>query len=59
MPRGQLDASVSDDGIIELPHDGLDAQFFGARLSPDGKRVALTTNTNAAGARLVVLELQQ
>ena len=40
-------------------HDGLDAQFFGARLSPDGKRVALTTNTNAAGARLVVLELQQ
>jgi uncharacterized delta-60 repeat protein len=54
---GQLDTSVSEDGILELPHDGLDAQFFGAKLSPDGKRVALTTNTNAAGARLVVLDL--
>ena len=57
--EGKLDSSVSGDGIVELPHDGLDAQFFGARLSPDGKRVALTTNTNAGGARLVVLELQQ
>jgi uncharacterized delta-60 repeat protein len=55
---GQLDTSVSEDGIIELPHDGIDAQFFGAALSPDGKRVALTTNSNAAGARLVTLEVQ-
>ena len=57
--EGRLDATVSDDGIIELPYDGLDAQFFGAKLSPDGKHVALTTNTDAAGARLVVLELQE
>jgi uncharacterized delta-60 repeat protein len=53
---GQLDTAVSDDGIIELPHDGIDSQFFGAKLSPDGKRIALTTNNNKAGARLVVLE---
>jgi uncharacterized delta-60 repeat protein len=55
---GQLDASVSDDGIIELPRDGIDAQFFGASLSPDGKHIALTTGNHAAGARLVVLEIQ-
>lgn len=57
--KGQLDASVSEDGIIELPNDSLNAQFFGAKLSPDGKHVALTTNTDAGGARLVVLELQE
>ena len=55
---GQLDASVSDDGIIELPSDAIDAQFFGAALSPDGKHVALTTNNHASGARLVVLEIE-
>ncbi len=54
---GQLDPSASEDGIVELPNDTVDAQFFGAALSPDGKRVALTTNAHAAGARLVVLEL--
>jgi hypothetical protein len=55
---GQLDASVSDDGIIELPHDGVDAQFFGASLSADGTHIALTTNSHAAGARLVILEVE-
>ncbi len=54
---GQLDPSAGEDGIIELPNDTLDAQFFGAALSPDGKRIALTTNAHASGARLVVLEL--
>ncbi|HMR52823.1 MAG TPA: delta-60 repeat domain-containing protein [Amaricoccus sp.] len=55
---GQLDAGVSDDGIIELPHDSVDSQFFGAALSDDGSRIALTTNANVAGARLVVLDVQ-
>jgi uncharacterized delta-60 repeat protein len=55
---GQLDTSVSDDGILELPNAGIDAQFFGARLSADGKHVALTTNSNKAGARLVLLEVE-
>jgi uncharacterized delta-60 repeat protein len=55
---GELDPSASEDGIVELPNDTLDAQFFGAVLSPDGKRVALTTNNHKAGARLVVLELE-
>lgn len=54
---GQLDPTASEDGIVELPSDALDAQFFGAALSPDGKHVALTTNNHAAGARLVVLEI--
>ena len=35
---GQLDAGVSDDGILELPNDAVDAQFFGAALSADGKQ---------------------
>ena len=55
---GQLDPSVSEDGILELPHEGLDAQFFGAELSADGKRIALTTNNHKVGARLVILEIE-
>jgi uncharacterized delta-60 repeat protein len=55
---GQLDTGVNDDGIIELPHDGIDSQFFGAALSQDGELIALTTNSNAAGARLGILEVQ-
>ena len=57
--NGQLDTSVSGDGIIELPNDALNAQFFGAAVSPDGKHVALSTNNDKAGARVVVLELQE
>ena len=52
---GQIDTSVSGDGILELPNDSVDSQFFGASLSPDGARLALTTNNNKAGARLVIL----
>lgn len=55
---GKLDTTVSDDGIIALPNDTVTSQFFGATVSPDGKHVALTTNNNKAGARLVLLELQ-
>ncbi len=54
---GQPDQSVFGDGIIELPSDVVDSQFFGAALSADGKRVALSTNSNANGARLVVLKV--
>jgi uncharacterized delta-60 repeat protein len=57
--KGQLDTSVSEDGIIALPNDVVSAQFFGAVVSPDGKHVALSTNNNAGGARLVLLELQE
>lgn len=55
---GKLDAGVGEDGIIKLPNEAIDSQFFGAALSADGSRVALTTNANAAGARLVVLEIK-
>ncbi|MNL65172.1 hypothetical protein D3C87_1894660 [compost metagenome] len=55
---GKPDASVSDDGIIELPSDKVSAQFFGAALAPDGKHIALSTNNNKAGARLVVLAIK-
>ena len=53
---GQLDERVFGDGIIELPDPTISSQFFGLALSPDGDRVALTTNTNDAGARIVVLK---
>lgn len=55
---GKLDTTVSEDGILELPNDALNAQFFGVALSPDGKHVALSTNNDKGGARVVILELQ-
>ncbi|HEY0854304.1 MAG TPA: hypothetical protein VGD86_05715, partial [Devosia sp.] len=54
---GKLDTSVSGDGILELPNDAVNAQFFGVDVSPDGKSVALSTNNDKAGARVVVLSL--
>jgi uncharacterized delta-60 repeat protein len=54
---GKLDTSVSEDGILALPDDTVSAQFFGAAVSPDGKNLAVSTNNNAGGARLVVLNL--
>lgn len=57
--EGQLDTSVSEDGVLELPNEAVSAQFFGAAVSPDGKHVALSTNNNAGGARLVVLDLAE
>jgi uncharacterized delta-60 repeat protein len=54
---GQLDTTVSDDGIIALPNDTVSSQFFGAAVSPDGTQVALSTNNNKAGARVVILGL--
>ncbi|MEM1264307.1 MAG: hypothetical protein AAGH76_18045 [Pseudomonadota bacterium] len=53
---GQLDQRVFGDGIVELPDDTISSQFFGIALSPDGNRVALSTNTDDAGARLVILK---
>jgi hypothetical protein len=55
---GQLDTTVDADGIIQLGHPTINSQFFNAVLSPDGTRIAMVTNANAAGARLVVLEVQ-
>jgi uncharacterized delta-60 repeat protein len=54
---GQLDTTVSEEGILELPNAALNAQFFGVALSPDGKHVAISTNNDKAGARIVVLAL--
>ena len=53
---GQPDTSVFGDGIIELGHNVVGSQFFGAAISPDGTRVAMTTNYNENGARLVVIK---
>jgi uncharacterized delta-60 repeat protein len=56
-----LSANGSSVGIIELPHATINSQFFGAALSEDGSRVAMTTNADAtngpSGARLVVLQV--
>lgn len=53
---GQPDTRVFGDGIIELPDDTITSQFFGLALSPDGSRVALSTNTDDAGARVVIVK---
>lgn len=55
--EGQPDVSVFGDGIVELPSATVDSQFFAAALSPDGKRVAMTTNSHPNGARLVILKV--
>ena len=52
---GELDTSVSDDGIVLLTNQQSNSQFFNVALSPDGTRIAVTTNDNEAGARLVIL----
>ena len=57
-----LNANGGVNGILELPNT-INSQFFGAALSPDGRRVAMTTNADtvnapAGGARLVVLNVQ-
>ena len=54
---GQLDERVGGDGIIELGDSTVSSQFFGIALSPDGSRVALSTNSSDAGARVVVLKV--
>jgi uncharacterized delta-60 repeat protein len=55
---GKFDTTVSGDGILTLPNDTVGSQFFGAAVAPDGKHVAVSTNNNKGGARVVVLELQ-
>lgn len=55
-PDGQLDTRADGDGIFELSHPTITAQFFASALSADGRRIAATTNADAAGARLVILE---
>lgn len=54
---GQLDTNENGDGIIELGHPSISAQFFNVALSSDGTRIAMTTNADDIGARLVVLEV--
>lgn len=54
---GNRDSSVGGDGVIELGDSPVGSQFFGIALSPDGSRVALSTNTSDDGARIVVLKV--
>lgn len=54
---GQPDTRVFGDGVIELTHPTVNSQFFGAAVSADGKRVAMTTDANVNGARLVILKV--
>jgi uncharacterized delta-60 repeat protein len=57
-PDGSLDTSVSGDGIIELPNEKVKSGFNAAFLSPDGKRIAIASDVDEKGARLVVLSDQ-
>lgn len=54
---GQLDTREDGDGIFELGHPSINSQFYNVAVSSDGTRVAMTTNQNENGARLVVLEV--
>jgi len=54
-PDGSLDTSVSNDGVIELPNEKVKSGFNAAFLSPDGKRIAITSDVDEKGSRLVVL----
>lgn len=56
--EGKLDTTVDGDGILELGYATIPAQFFNVVAAPDNKRLAMSTNANAAGARLVVLEVE-
>ena len=53
----EVAGAVAGDGIIELPTATVAAQLFAAAVSPDGKRIAATTNADDNGARLVVLDV--
>lgn len=50
--------AVAGDGIIELPTSPITASLWSVAGSSDGKRIAVTTNADDAGARLVVLEVE-
>ena len=54
---GQLDTSVSDDGIIELPDSVIESQLYAVAVSSSGDRIAATTNNDIDGARLIIVEL--
>ena len=61
-PRADVGATEAagaavGDGILELSNPTVSAQFFAAALASDGKRVAVTTNADDNGARLVVLNV--
>jgi uncharacterized delta-60 repeat protein len=61
-PRADVGATEASgatvgDGILELSHATVGAQFYSAALAPGGKRVAVTTNADDNGARLVVLNV--
>lgn len=53
---GLLDTSVDDDGIIELGNDTIASQFYAVASNADGSRVAVSTNEDENGARLVVID---
>ena len=55
--QGVLDSTVAGNGILELRNDTVTSQFFGLAQSADGSRVALTTNSNDNGARIVILKI--
>lgn len=54
---GEPDTEVFGDGVIELGGSAITNQFFGVAVSENGRRVAMTTDHNANGARLVILKV--
>lgn len=58
-PDGEL-AAVGPDagGVFRFPHDTIDSHFYAIALSPDGTRVAATTNNHDEGVRIAVLRVE-
>lgn len=58
-PDGELDASSGEDGrFLYDPLGANTSHFFRVALSPDGKRIAATTNNHASGVLVAVLEVE-
>lgn len=63
-PDGELDPTFGEGGILAYdafpivpPATTTGTHFYRVALSPDGKRIAATTNNDAAGALLTVLKV--
>ncbi|HVJ18273.1 MAG TPA: hypothetical protein VM686_22795 [Polyangiaceae bacterium] len=73
LPDGQIDTAVGTmgrfmyDALVFTDSDGVEpllpptstSHFYNVALSPDGKRIAATTNNSPLGVRLAILEVAE
>jgi hypothetical protein len=59
-PNGELDDSVSDDGVFTYtPFSEMPSHFFAVALSQDKRRIAAATSNHAQGVLLAVVEVAE